>query len=520
VFYLYFLGVLTMSDVNEVWSDDMVELAVALESPANRVFRNRSGVIVDDVRSKTPDDHGYIAWSDIEGWYYLRNGQLYRGYQSQDDIVAFRVIVEDVSGKPVVIETTDNPDFLRLLSYATSEAATETIRKEFPGYRLLETLHLKMLGHTGKRKPCTWESGATLRALLDVDRMCDSVPWTISEGNDIHSVFRNHRPNSCMKDASKQELVNLYAINPEQVKTAHLTKSQNGLLQSDISCLVWYGNDTVYIDRRYSEGYLPNTKDSLIRSLVRQLTSTTGKQVKQVWKGDNISGLENIDKPVQFCLNRDSDYMPWCDSVRYVAGYDDDTVTLSTSDKVSRICCQDQSGTDITRSGSKCCECGCRWNEDSDRSNDSGDLYCESCWSDNYSQCEWSEEDYPAEDVQTVRVYCYESRYRQRRPIPGTSPEWCTMDISDDTLSDSFTELRDGRYCHNDLVIEDNRGDYHSPDSDDFVTTEDGEVYNPNDAVQLRNGETHPADECVEVDGEWYIIGTEPSVENVETEVK
>ena len=94
------------------------------------------------------------------------------------------------------------------------------------------------------------------------------------------------------------------------------------------------------------------------------------------------------------------------------------------------------------------------------------------------------------------------------------------MSISDDALSDSFTELPDGSYCHNDLVIEDNRGEYHAPDSEDYVITEDGEPYNPNDVVQLSNGECHPSDECVEVDGEWYVIGTEPSVGTVETEVQ
>jgi hypothetical protein len=53
------------------------------------------------------------------------------------------------------------------------------------------------------------------------------------------------------------------------------------------------------------------------------------------------------------------------------------------------------------------------------------------------------------------------------------------------------------------------------PDSwDDATLTEDGELYHSSDVVQLGDGRTFPADECVEVDGEWYISGEEPEPEN------
>jgi hypothetical protein len=35
--------------------------------------------------------------------------------------------------------------------------------------------------------------------------------------------------------------------------------------------------------------------------------------------------------------------------------------------------------------------------------------------------------------------------------------------------------------------------------------------------VQLQDGRTYPQDECVEVDGEWYISGEEPEPENDES---
>jgi hypothetical protein len=88
--------------------------------------------------------------------------------------------------------------------------------------------------------------------------------------------------------------------------------------------------------------------------------------------------------------------------------------------------------------------------------------------------------------------------------------------VSNDTISAYFTELHDGRYAENSLTIEDNRGRAFAsdPDSwDDAVLTEDGELYHIDDVVRLHDGRTFPADECVEVDGEWYLSGEEPEPE-------
>ena len=501
--------------MNETWSDDPEILASAIRDAEGRVFQTRDGARVDDVDNIRGND-SYPGRSETTGYWYTDAGRLYDYAPDPSDIVSVLLVATSIV--PDTVEHPDNPDYLRLLSYAKNEDAADIIAREYVGYRLLDTLHLKMLGHTGKRKQVSWDTVPKLRELLDFDRMFDAIPWTISQGEAIHDVFEKHRPGSCMRDTCKRELRQIYVLNPDQVKTAHHAKGLCGLLQSSISCLVWYGKDTIYIDRRYCDGYLPGIKDPLIRSLKRQL-ETAGKPVLQVWKGDNIVGVDCIEKPIQFCLDRDGDYMPWCDSIRYVVEYDDDTVTLSTSERSGREICQDQSGYDITQERMKCCECGCRWSEDDDRLNDNGDRYCESCWSDNYSRCEWSEEDCPTDKVDSVRVYSYDSRYRQRRPIPGSFPAWSTMSICDDVLRDDFTKLSNGSYCHNDLVVEDNRGNYHAPDSDDYVTTEDGEPYNPNDVVQLVNGECHPTENCIEVDGAWYVDGTEPSVETVETEV-
>jgi hypothetical protein len=91
------------------------------------------------------------------------------------------------------------------------------------------------------------------------------------------------------------------------------------------------------------------------------------------------------------------------------------------------------------------------------------------------------------------------------------------MSVSSDTISSYFTELHDGTYAENSLTIEDNRGRTFAtdPDSwDDAILTEDGELYHSSDVVQLPDGRYYPQDECVEVDGEWYLSGEEPEADD------
>ena len=101
----------------------------------------------------------------------------------------------------------------------------------------------------------------------------------------------------------------------------------------------------------------------------------------------------------------------------------------------------------------------------------------------------------------------------------GYSLVWHTLTISDDALSSYFTELSDGTYASNGNSVEDNRGNTHAtdPESWDNVTlTDDGDLYHVNDVVQLSDGRTYPTDDCVEVDGEWYLSGEEPEQETDE----
>ena len=524
-----------MPEQVETWASLPADLEDAILNADGRVFRDRAGKIVDDVRTYHPGvscTNKFPAYSTQTGWYYQTNGFLYEHRESPHDLMSVKIEVRK-PGQEIPVEDTGNPDFLRLLSFAKDEQAAELIRKEFANYRLLDTLHLKALGFTGKRKTVTWEANSKRWALLDIDAMCDSVPWVISDGEDIHEVFEEHRPGSCMRDGSKHELRQLYAQNPDKVKTAHHAKGSHGLLQSAISCLVWYGKDKVYLDRRYTDGYLPMVKEPLIRSLARQLKAQTGKDVLLVWKGDDINGIDTTSIAVQFTLNRDSDLMPWCDSIRYMVEYDDNTVTLSTSEKNGRMCCQDQSGTDITESPCKCCSCRCAIDEDNSRTNESGNTYCVDCYSETFSYCSWNEEDYSADDVSEVRIFSYGSAYQHRRSLSSLGHRdrvatRDTMHISNDALSSHFAELQDGTYCHNDLVIEDNRGNYYAPDDEgNYVVTEDGETYHPDDVCQTVDDQIHPKENCqelhdgtwclseyaVEIDGEWYHDDGRPEPE-------
>jgi hypothetical protein len=524
--------------MNEIWSDDPAVLEDALRNCDGRRFKTRGGLVVELTNNDHTEDDGivpehYVARcgkGSLQGlsarWYYLPNGRIWSSDNHCDDIVSV-LVTDNVPSTPEPIEEPGNPDFLRLVEYARNEEAAELIRKQYAKFRLLENLELRELGHTGKRRRVSWENASGLWRLLDHDKLAYSVPWTISEGEDIHEVFEKHRPNSCMRDCSKHELRTLYSLNPDTVKTAHIPKGAAGILQSAVCCLVWYGKESVYIDRRYSDGYLPGMSEAIVRGLAKQLHDSTGKTVKQLWKGDIVPGIPAIEKPVQFTLNRESDLMPWCDSVSYVVDYDDETVTLSTSSGHNRVCCQEQSGTDIADSGRcRCCSCGCRVDEADSRCDESGATYCNDCYSERYSYCSWSEQDCPADEIAERTFYGYESLYQRQRHAPAggygvsrTSPDWHTMYISDDAISNYFTELTDGNYCDDILVIEDNRGNYYAPDDEgEYMLTEDGETYHPDDVVTTLNEQIQPKDDCtelhdgtwcltseaVDVDGEWY----------------
>ena len=414
------------------------------------------------------------------------------------------------------------------------ETAIETMRRQFEhGYGIDEHGGLFTLGFTGKRKSLTiaqfrdWQnwSYSDNSFCQFLQRVGKAYPPKIKTafGDDIHAVFEKYRPGSCMSGCGCRDMRTIYSCNPDSVGAIYSVRdtTNNPLIESSCSALFWVGNKRIYLDRMYSSG---------VQNIYCQydwfadhLEAAYGKPVVPIYTSSKER--RQWEKTVTFKLVDSGEPLPYIDNLYTVKKYDGKHVWLTTDEEAGSVHCRDTSGTYPDGRGKcKCAECGCNVDED-DATTYGHDSYCSDCFSDQFTCCEWSEDTYPNDEVQSVECWCYGSRYRERRGgernAYGYALSWHTLSISDDALSSYFTELSDGTYASNGNSVEDNRGNTHAtdPDSWDKVTlTEDGDLYHVNDVVQLSDGRTYPQDDCVEVDGEWYLSGEEPEQEDDSTE--
>ena len=409
------------------------------------------------------------------------------------------------------------------------ESAIETMRRQFEhGYGIDEHGAMFTLGFTGKRKSLTiaqfrdwmnWSYSDNSFCTF-LQRIGKAYPPKIKTafGDDVHTVFEKYRPGSCMAGCGCRDMREIYSRNPDSVGTVYSVRdsANNPLIESSCSALFWIGNKRIYLDRMYSSG---------VQNIYCQydwfadyLETVYGKPVVPIYTSSKQR--KQWEKTVTFRLVDSGEPLPYIDNLYTVKKYDGKHVWLTTDENAGEVHCRDTSGTyPDGRGRRKCAECGCNVDED-DVSIYGDSSYCSDCFCDQFTCCEWSEDTYPNDQVQSVECWCYGSRYRERRGA-GYSLSWHTLSISDVALSCYFTELSDGTYASNGNSVEDNRGNTHAtdPDSWDNVTlTEDGDLYHVNDVVQLSDGRTYPIDECIEVDGEWYVSGEEPEQEDDSTE--
>lgn len=447
------------------------------------------------------------------------------------------IVSDDEDTRPDEQRTLDTIlDGLRSARYSDDmvryETTIETMQHQFEhGYGIDEHGGLFSVGFTGKRKPLTiaqfrdwmnWSYSDNSFCVF-LQRIGKAYPPKIKTafGDDIHAVFEKYRPGSCMSGCGCREMRTIYACNPDSVGTVYSVRdtTNNPLIESSCSALFWVGNKRIYLDRMYSSG---------VQNIYCQydwfadyLETVYGKPVVPLYASSKQR--RQWDKTVTFRLTDSGEPLPYIDNLYTVKKYDGKHVWLTTDEHAGSVYCRDTSGTyPDGREGCKCAECGCNVDEN-DASPYGDNSYCSDCYSDQFTCCEWSEDTYPVDEVQSVECWCYGSRYRERRGgtqnAYGYALSWHTLSISDDALSNYFTELLDGRYASNGNSIDDNRGNTHAtdPDSWDKVTlTEDGDLYHIEDVVQLSDGRTYPQDECVEIDGEWYISGEEPEQEDDE----
>jgi len=407
------------------------------------------------------------------------------------------------------------------------ETALETMARLFPnGYGIDEHGAMFSLGFTGKRKALTpgqlkeylnrsYSSNEFVTLLQNLGKQFPPKIKT-ANGEGIQDVFEKYRPGSCMSGCGCRDMREIYACNPDSVGTVYSVRdpAHNPLIESSCSALFWIGTKRIYLDRMYSQG---------VHNIYVQydwfadhLETVYGKPCVTIYT--STKQRRQYDKTITFKLKDSGNALPYIDSLYTVKRYDGKHVWLTSDENGGDIHCRDTAGTyPDGRDRCQCSECGCRMDDD-DARHHGDETYCEDCYSDQFSHCEWTEEDYPTDEVQSVECWCYGSRYRERNSggRNGYSLGWHTLAISDDALSAYFTELSDGRYASNGNTVEDNRGSVHASDCDswDSVTlTEDGDLYHTDDVVQLSDGRTYPVDECIEVDEEWYLSGDEPEQE-------
>jgi len=448
-------------------------------------------------------------------------------------------VSSDVSEKtiepaPVPEDWSDNQKRLAryldgLTAYDSKESrsvpAIDLVQILYPnGWGVTDEGEIYQLGFTGKRTAIRFRA------------FCDNMKWSTyspayntfcermfsesvgkihtTSGDEIHEIFMTYRPGSCMGGDGEdvQSFREVYAINDDCIGIIYSGPKSNPLIESVCSCLYWVGSKRVYLDRLYSSGsyHVKLQYDLFADHLEKQYGKPCvpiycGSHKRNEWSKDITFKLKNHDAP-----------LPYMDTIQNVKKCTKNHIWMTT--KTTGLRCTVTAGTwPDGRGRCKCCSCGCSLDEDEAcHWNDS--TYCNDCYSDNVGHCEYTEQDCDADDIQSIELYGYQSRYHSRRTgVYATSPDWHSLNVSSDTISSYFTELHDGRYAENSLTIEDNRGRVFAsdPDSwDDATLTEDGELYHSSDVVQLGDGRTFPADECVEVDGEWYISGEEPEPEN------
>ena len=416
-----------------------------------------------------------------------------------------------------------------LTAYDVKESKTipaiELVQKIYPnGWGVTDGGELYQLGYTGKRTPirfrafCDDMKWATYSTAYNTfcERMFSESIGKIhtTSGDDIHEAFETHRPGSCMggSDDDIRSFREVYAVNDDCIGVIYANPKENPLIESACSCLYWIGSKRIYLDRMYSSGsyHMKLHYDLLADHLEKQhgkpcVPIYTNSHKRKQWTKDITFKLVNHDAP-----------LPYMDTIQNVKDCNSRFIWMTT--KTTGIRCTDTSGTwPDGRGRCKCCSCDCRMDED-DAYNWNDSTYCSECYSDVVGHCEYTENDCDADELQSIELYGFCCRYESRSAVNRRlSPSWHTLSVSNDAIASYFTELHDGTYAENALTIEDNRGRTFAsdPDSwDDATLTEDGELYHTNDVVQLHDGRMFPAEDCVEVDGEWYVSGEEPEPEN------
>jgi hypothetical protein len=134
----------------------------------------------------------------------------------------------------------------------------------------------------------------------------------------------------------------------------------------------------------------------------------------------------------------------------------------------------------ILSGGTPCCECSDSLSPDDIYTSDDGNCYCESCYNDIFARCHESGEEYPINDMETVRTAKYRWGWEE-------GLVYCPGDYD-------YVQV-DGYWYASHLTVETEQGNTYVEDSDEYFTCE-------------QTGEFHDISEVVEalIDGTLYTV--------------
>lgn len=308
-----------------------------------------------------------------------------------------------------------------------------------------------------------------------------NIEW--ASGPDIHMVFEKYRPGSCMAHGCRHSLRELYAKNPDVVSVAFV-RDEHYLMCGPASCLVWHFENTLVVDRVYSQGFRMYDGVDRFQETIAAAAKLKYPELMLHQRHDRMAVEMKWDV---------EDPLPYCDSFKWASDNEDGTIKMATYEHNHSACCQSTDGTLVGGNYCECCNCHDRIDDDDHHVDEDGEDWCESCFDENFSYDEIAESYAPCDDVERYSVY---NRHGNVEYVYAT----------EDSIGCRHTKC-DGESCdyvHDSRRIETHDGDWISPadlESGDYVETVDNEIMLADDAYLWESdGEWHSEEEPEETD--------------------
>jgi hypothetical protein len=274
--------------------------------------------------------------------------------------------------------------------------------------------------------------------------------------DEIEEIYTSG-PSSCMSYRADRYDGDMHPVRvygaPHSDLTLAYIKGENSITAR---CLVW--ETKKLYGRIYGD-------DTLIARELKTLGFTLGS-----FRGAKIAKISQ---------DGEGFIMPYIDGFSTVS--DSDTYFLLQSGDVD---CETTNG--VSGRGEVCCCCDSRIDRDDAQSNDNGDMYCDSCYCENYSYCEYYQEPAGSDGFRTVIVSGRHGRYLEQ--------QWSERAVG----NHAFECADDGHLYHEDMAVELANGERISQrayENGDYSHCEETDAIYPGDEMTtLENGDSVSTD--------------------------